>query len=103
MDLSNMALHDESASDVDPYAQPFSEYRSESSASDHAAASAMMALQGKIQALEHRLQNLSFTPRDRSDRIPGLKPDELKKLMKEGKCFRCKKTGHMKSECPSKN
>lgn len=98
MDLSNMALGDEQASEMDAFAQYSIDDRSEPSASDHAAASAMMALQGKIQALEHRLQNLTFTPR--GDRVPGLKADEVKKLMKEGKCFRCKKPGHMKNACP---
>lgn len=32
--------------------------------------------------------------------ISGLKPGEIGKLMSEGRCFRCKKTGHMKNECP---
>jgi hypothetical protein len=98
MDLSNMALGDEQTSEMDAFAQYSIDDRSEPSASDRAAASAVMALQGKIQALEHRLQNLNFAPR--GDRIPGLKADEVKKLMKEGKCFRCKKPGHMKNACP---
>ena len=98
MDLSNMSLGDEHASEMDAFAQHSLGERAESSASDHAAASAMTALQGKIQALEHRLQNLTFTPR--SDRVPGLKSEDVKKLMKEGRCFRCKKTGHMKNACP---
>ena len=100
MDLSNMSLGDEHASEMDPFALFSQNDRFEPSASDHAAASssAMMALNGKIQALEHRLQNLTFTPRP--DRVPGLKADDVKKLMKEGRCFRCKKTGHMKNACP---
>lgn len=37
-----------------------------------------------------------------SGKVSGLKSGEVAKLMKEGKCFRCKKTGHMKNdlECP---
>ena len=93
MDLSNMSLGDEHASEMDAFAQYSLGERAESSASDHAAAaSAMVALNGKIQALEHRLQNLTFTPGPRSDRVPGLKAEDVKKLMKEGRCFRCKKT-----------
>jgi hypothetical protein len=38
----------------------------------------------------------------RVDRIAGLKPEDIKKLQAEGKCFRCKKQGHMKNECPQK-
>jgi hypothetical protein len=34
-------------------------------------------------------------------RVPGLKPEDISRLRAEGRCFRCKKTGHMKNECPS--
>jgi hypothetical protein len=33
-------------------------------------------------------------------RIQGLTPELIAKLRKDGKCFRCKQTGHMKNECP---
>jgi hypothetical protein len=36
--------------------------------------------------------------------IPGLKADEIAKLMRENKCFRCKQVGHRKDDpiCPKK-
>jgi hypothetical protein len=37
------------------------------------------------------------------ERVPGLKPGEIDRMMKEGRCFRCKEKGHMKSECPKKS
>jgi hypothetical protein len=106
MDLSNMSLGTDHASEMDPFALYALEERAEPSASDHAAASAMLALQKQFQALEHRLQNMSYAPKNANnanDRVPGLKADDIKKLMKEGRCFRCKKTGHMKNDCPQGN
>ena len=62
------------------------------------------ALLSKVQELEHRLammQNSSIKSFSKDkDRISGLKSGDISRLMKEGKCFRCQKTGHMKSECP---
>jgi hypothetical protein len=34
------------------------------------------------------------------DRVPGLTRDEFTRLRGEGKCFRCKKPGHLARECP---
>ena len=34
--------------------------------------------------------------------IDRLSIEEREKLMKEGRCFRCKETGHRANECPSK-
>ena len=38
----------------------------------------------------------------RGDRIPGLKPGDIDELRRQGRCFRCKKEGHMKNECPDR-
>ena len=34
--------------------------------------------------------------------IDRLSMEEQEKLMKEGRCFRCKETGHRVTECPKK-
>ena len=34
--------------------------------------------------------------------VDALSLEERSKLMKEGKCFRCKKTGHLVKDCPEK-
>lgn len=62
------------------------------------------------QAVEHRLAALSFKPSggfkknggssSGAGRVPGLSSADVAKLRAEGKCFRCKKTGHLKRECP---
>jgi hypothetical protein len=33
------------------------------------------------------------------DRVPGLTPADVVRLRAENRCFKCKKVGHMKSEC----
>ena len=65
-------------------------------------------LLAKIEAMEHRLAALTSKPASLSsgfsgkggDRVPGLKSGDIDRLMKEGKCFRCKQRGHMKRDCP---
>ena len=34
---------------------------------------------------------------------PGMSREEFDKLMKEGKCFKCKETGHLARNCPKSN
>jgi hypothetical protein len=62
-------------------------------------------LVAKLEAMEHRLaalQNFSApkTFNKSNDRVSGLKSGDISRLMKEGKCFRCQKSGHMKRDCP---
>ena len=68
----------------------------------------MNTMLSKLESLELRLNAFnqsspsgSSAPRthDRS-RIPDLKPGDIARMQKEGRCFRCKETGHMKNECP---
>jgi hypothetical protein len=64
----------------------------------------------RMQALEHRLAAVSsskpFGGSKKSgagggrDRVPGLSAADVAQLRAEGKCFRCKKPGHLKRECP---
>jgi hypothetical protein len=66
------------------------------------------ALLAKMEAMEHRLLALASgnAPSkaghrgDRSEMVPGLKAEDIDRLRREGKCFRCKQSGHMKRDCP---
>jgi hypothetical protein len=58
----------------------------------------------KVRELELQLNALrsNSAPKPRKfEKIPGLTPDAIKKLQSEGKCFKCKQSGHMKNECPN--
>ena len=35
-------------------------------------------------------------------RVPGLKYQDMERLMKEGRCFYCREQGHMKQACPKR-
>jgi Zinc knuckle len=35
--------------------------------------------------------------------VDRLTVEERDKLLKEGKCFKCRKTGHQANECPEEN
>ena len=72
----------------------------------------MLAVLEKLSSMEARLNALSSSssssvtpkPRGGNGLIVGLDAATIKKLRAEGKCFRCKKPGHMKNDCPmSKN
>jgi hypothetical protein len=80
------------------------------------ASSGESALMAKLEAMEHRIAALmsanskassssssSSSSYKGGDRIPGLQAGDIARLQKENRCFRCKKVGHMKSECPGKS
>jgi hypothetical protein len=71
--------------------------------------SVVQKMMAKMQALEHRLAALSSNSSSKTtrksnskDRVPGLTADDIYRLRKEGRCFRCKQLGHMKDSCPQK-
>jgi hypothetical protein len=86
---------------------PEEKYPAASSSSDP-----LSAILAKMEAMEHRLNALSSSssssgsgssrPPRSAGLIPGLQPDEIARMQKEGLCFRCKKKGHMKNECPQR-
>ena len=66
----------------------------------------MQLLMAKLENMEHRLLAMNQSRPQSSNRsgkrdfVPGLTTDDIASLMKEGRCFRCKQKGHMKSACP---
>ena len=63
-------------------------------------------LLAKMESMEQRIAALgskpaSSNPSNKSgERVQGLKFGDIDRLMKEGRCFRCKQKGHMKGDCP---
>ena len=95
MDLNHLALGDEEDESAPRFhEEPASAPRVES------------LLLAKLEAMEHRLAALTSKSSSSNsgyksgDRVPGLKSGDIDRLMKEGKCFRCKQTGHRKADCP---
>ena len=65
----------------------------------------MKQMQQMFLAAMSQRPNVSSNNRNNINRprlppVPGLKHEEIERLMKEGRCFRCKEKGHMKNECP---
>ena len=96
MDINHIAHGD--AEDEESEAAP--RFHEEPSASRES------VLLAKLEAMEHRLAALTSKSSSSNsgyksgDRVPGLKSGDIDRLMKEGKCFRCKQTGHRKADCP---
>jgi len=65
----------------------------------------MESMEQRLNAL-HRSSSSSASTDGRRDQdrslISDLKPGDLARLQKDGKCFRCKQKGHMKNECPQR-
>ena len=59
-------------------------------------------LLAKMEMLENKINAVSSRPAPRSSaRVPDkLLHEEIERLKAEGRCFRCKQKGHMKSDCP---
>jgi len=71
----------------------------ESAASNHDPVQMLLA---KMEMLESKINAVSSRPAPRaSARVPDkLFHEEIERLKAEGRCFRCKQKGHMKSDCP---
>jgi len=103
MDLSNLDLGGDPEDDLSEASGAAPRPSAGPTGSDALLASML----SQMQLLQHQVSALAGgRPSDsRSrDRLPdsAFKPGEIAELMKEGRCFRCKQKGHMKSECPRK-
>jgi hypothetical protein len=54
--------------------------------------------QGALQSSSSSAEQLNAM----NARVPGLKYQEMERLMKEGRCFYCREQGHMKQACPKR-
>jgi hypothetical protein len=77
------------------------------SASNSTLVDALAARVGEV--LQHRLAALQSSSSSSVEqlnamnaRVPGLKHQEMERLMKEGRCFYCREQGHMKQACPKR-
>jgi Zinc knuckle len=62
--------------------------------------------EGELQEGEGPQQKYYFPTKERDPNamdINRLTVDEQNKLMKEGRCFKCRKTGHWANRCPENN
>jgi hypothetical protein len=67
----------------------------------------LAAILSKMDVMEQRILVLSgggssSSSSSRKDLVPGLKGEDIERMRKEGRCFRCQKKGHMKGDCPDK-
>ena len=59
-----------------------------------------------VASLKHLLNTMGFQPNNRrpgQQRLNKLSAEERQQLMREGKCFKCRKVGHRADSCPSSN
>jgi hypothetical protein len=64
----------------------------------------MKLMMAKLESMDARLNSMGPKPSaktkfGKATRVPGLKMEDISRLRSEGRCFRCKQTGHMKNEC----
>jgi hypothetical protein len=91
MDLNQVGLESEEA-DRDP-----------SQAGDSVSAAILAKLEAmdlRINALAQGGAGVSTSNKKSNSKVSGLKPGDIDRLRSENRCFRCKKTGHFKRECP---
>ena len=80
-------------------------------AADSALIAVLNRMDARVEAMEHRVlalaggsqsRSASSAPRRDDNRVPGLKAGEIDQLRREKRCFRCKGTGHFKTDpkCP---
>lgn len=83
----------------------------EPSGADSALIAVLNRMDARVEAMEHRVlalaggsqnRSASSAPRRDDNRVPGLKSGEIAQLLREKRCFRCKGTGHFKTDpkCP---
>ena len=76
------------------------------SASNSNLVDALAARLGEV--MQHRLAALQSSSSSAEQlnamnaRVPGLKYQDMERLMKEGRCFYCREQGHMKQACPKR-
>lgn len=103
MDISNLGLNEEPEDD----SEQASGAAPRPSAAPTGSDGLLAAMLSQMQLMQHQVSALASgrgSDSGNRDRIPSsnFKPGEIADLMKEGRCFRCKQKGHMKSECPKK-
>lgn len=106
MDLTHIAMMEDYPAD-EPTSNVGLDVSSSSAATPHVDVEALInsAVEQRLNAI---MSNSSFKSNGSrpsagsKNHVPGLKGDEISKLMKENRCFRCKQVGHYKNDpkCP---
>ena len=94
MDLNHLALGEEEKEGPVPR---FHEEPASSSRTEALLLAKLEAMELRIAALNSK-QPASNPSNKNGDRIPGLGREDIARLRKEGRCFRCKQKGHMKGD-----